>query len=514
MGTYFAGFSEEKVSILKIKGMSLTGIITGGVIEIAKSFFADKGKQAAHDFIESATGKKLGQIIPYRRKEGNPNVLLFVHGFSGNSAETFGETLNMLVKNPQFGGWDIFSIGYSSDIFPSIGKGLWSVNPDISKVADYLNTMLAHQFRDYKQIAIVAHSMGGLAVQRAVLNADSETFKKIKYLILFGTPSSGLRKASLFRFWNTQVRDLSHQSKFIQTLRKEWSSRFTKEFDFTFKTIAGSKDEFVPVQSSLSPFDKKYHGIIEGNHITMIKPIGIDDNEHQSYNIILNTLLNKSVYLQGNPDEVNIMMGNYQSVINQYLPNAASLSTKPLIDLVFALECSGQKQLALQVLLNHPDKNSDTDILGVIGGRYKREFLLNGLKGDFDQSVEYYSKALSMAKKDKNKPQIFYHAINLAFLNIFGKDDRKNMKTFAQLALDNCDLNSQNVWEIATIAEASLYLGNEAAATAYYQKAAGIADMREKLSIYSNAYLGYQALVSSKNKNAGFLQMLEQSFLK
>ncbi|MBC7875279.1 MAG: hypothetical protein H7Y01_14845, partial [Ferruginibacter sp.] len=39
-------------------------------------------------------------------------------------------------------------------------------------------------------------------------------------------------------------------------------------------------------------------------------------------------------------------------------------------------------------------------------------------------------------------------------------------------------------------------------------------DIRSKQSIYSNAFYGYQSLTASTNKNADFLKMLDETFLK
>lgn len=495
--------------------MSLSTIAAGALIDLAKDQLMKFGKKAAVDFKDSASGKKLGTIINYRRKDCNNNILLFVHGFSGNSSETFGVTPDMLVADSTFDGWDVFSIGYSSDIFPSIGKGLWSVNPDITKVSAYLRTLLSNQFNDYDRIAFVGHSMGGLAIQRAILDAEPAIQQKISHVIFFGTPSAGLRKAFWARFWNTQLHDLSDQSDFIKKLRSDWENKYSISMPFMFKTIAGTKDEFVPVESSLNPFPESCRGIIEGNHINMIKPKDINDHEQQSFTLILKTLTNKSTDdLHGDPGEINILLGKYQTIINNYLPNAAGLAIKPLIDLVFALECKGRKQEALQVLQNHPLAANNSDLLGIIGGRYKRSFLLTGMQQDLDMALKYYTDALNIAKSKNDAAQIYYHAINLAFLKIAGEDNKNDMKMYAQLALDNCDINSIDKWELATIAEANLYLGKTDVAENYYRQAAKHANARDKSSMYSNAYYGYQAATKDTAKDAAFIKMLDTVLLQ
>ncbi len=496
--------------------MPITEIITGAIIDIAKKQLFSAEKKVAHDVVDSTTGKHVAKLICYRKQEGYNNVLLFVHGFSGASSATFGLTPDMLAKDPQFNGWDIFSIGYSSDIYPTIGKGIWSANPDIGKISLYLKTLLRNQFEDYNRLAFVAHSMGGLAVQRVILDLTEPDRNKISHLLLFGTPSAGLRKAFWFRFWNNQLSDLSYKSDFIKKLRADWDSAFQSGIHFSFKSIAGSKDEFVPVESSLTPFADKYQGVIEGNHITMIKPIDANDIHHQSFEIILKTLTNQQVaYLKGNPEEINLLLGEYHEVINKFLPKAKEIGSKELTQLVFALECTKRGDEAQKVLQEHPLAGKDSDILGIIGGRYKRRYLDGGLQSDLDKSFEYYLAALEIAKTNNKPKQIFYHAINLAFLFIVAQNNEGKMKEYAQLALDNCEPLTQDMWEMATLAESNLYLGNVALAEEFYRKAAIIAgtDIRAKQSSYSNAYYGYQSLTASKNKNAAFLKMLEEIYL-
>jgi pimeloyl-ACP methyl ester carboxylesterase len=492
--------------------MPIPAIISGALIDIAKKYLFDFGKQTVHDLVTKEKGENLGKLVCYRKEPGYNNVLLFVHGFSGSPTETFGNTPDMLIEDPQFKGWDIYSIGYSSDVLPSIGKGVWSVNPDITKISKYLHTLLQNQFADYDRIAFVGHSMGGLAVQRAIVDLTEPELHKLSHVLFFGTPSAGLKKAFWFSFWNTQTRDLSSESTFVKSLRADWSNRFKDGYNFVFKTIAGTKDEFVPVDSSLKPFEEKFTGIIEGNHITMVKPVNKDD---ESFQLILKTLTGQHITnLSGNPEDVNLLLGKYQTVINKFLPNAQLIGTRELTQLVFALESTDQAAKAMEVLNGYPKASSDSDLLGIIGGRHKRAYLANGLQSNLDQAFEYYQKALSLSQTQQDNKQIFYHAINLAFLSILSRKDA-DMTRYAQMALDHCTSAVKDVWEIATIAESNMYLGNQDVAMEYYRKAAEAAgaEVRIKQSIYGNAFYGYQSLMATTDKNAAFLKFLEELFL-
>lgn len=496
--------------------MQIPPIIIETAVDIAKKYAFKIGKRVAHKLVDSVTGKELGEIVVYKKQEGYNNVVLFVHGFSGKASETFGATPDMLSLNPEFAGWDIYSVGYSTDIMPTIGKGIWAANPDITKISQYLKTLLDNQFDDYERVAFVAHSMGGLAVQRLLLDLSDEKLKSISHVFMFGTPSDGLLKAFWVRFWSRQLNDLSKESDFIKKLRVDWKSKYPEKLPFFFRTIAGSKDEFVPVESSLKPFDNEFHGIIEGNHLTMVKPKDETDNEHQSYRIILSSLIGHSTaYLKGNPEDINLALGDYTAIINKFYGKSNELSLEKLGYLVFALECSGREEDALRVLNEHPSASSDSDTLGIIGGRHKRNYLSSGEQNDWNLAKEYYEKALDISLKNSNNQQVFYHAINLAFLMLIGTNDRGDVKRFAELALEHCISDVKNMWEYATMAEANMYLGHFDKAEEYYRKATEIAgnDVRAKTSMYSNAYYGYQSLMASNNTEAAFLKMLEEVLL-
>ncbi len=497
--------------------MSVSAIITGALVDMAKKFAFELGKKVLHGFKDSAAGKEVGQIINYRHLADNKSVVLFVHGFSGDASETFGHAPDMLMNNPHFNGWDIFSVGYSSDVFPSIGKGLWSVNPDIKKIALYLETLVKIQFDAYDRVAFVAHSMGGLAVQRAILDLPDTHKKRLSHVLLFGTPSDGLLKAYWFRFWSNQIKDLSSKSDFIKNLRKDWKAQYNSNMPFDFMTIAGSTDEFVPESSSLEPFEKKYRGIIEGNHINMIKPLHERDENHQSYVIIWKVLTKSSgpSKLVGNTQVINNTIARYQTTISKYFEVSNQIAEPELKELIFALENTGEVGKALHVLERYPDAFKNSDLLGIMGGRYKRLYLLNGDKKDLDKAESSYATGLEIAQSKEDKQQIFYHAINLAFLSIVAQNDRGNMQTLAELALQHCVSEQKDLWELSTMAEANMYLGDMTKAETYYRASAQMAgtDVRAKQSIYSNAYYGFRSLMAAKNEESSFVQLLEELFL-
>ncbi len=480
------------------------------IIELLFKYIPILAKKLWPGFRDSLIGNKTPKIIDFRNEPESNNVIIFLHGFSGESATTFGNTPQYIKEDDRMQGWDMFSVGYSTNHMPSLGIGIWAAIPDITKLADFINTTIRNQFAKYKQIAIVAHSMGGLVLQKALLELDNENRKRINYVFLLGTPSNGLNKAGIVKFWNRQLRDMASDGPFVTALRKKWNETFAAGYPFSFKVVAGTDDEFVPTASSQQPFDKKYCEVVSGNHLAIVKP---DDKNHAGYQLLIATLT-KTVF--NNPftdkEAVNLLQGNYTEVVNNLLPQKEQLDKKGLAKLIFALEGLGRSFEAVKILENSTLAANNTDLLGIIGGRYKRKYLTNYLAADAESAMEYYKKAFNLATQKNDCEQIYYHAINLAFLSLVYKEDKNAMQDFAQKALAAAAQCPNDIWKTATVAEASIYLNDLETAKINYTAAAVGAGVREKLSMYANAFMGYTSLKQS-DKEDDFIKLLKEKLL-
>ena len=70
--------------------------------------------------------------------------------------------------------------------------------------------------------------MGGLVVQNGILKLEKKDLKKIKYLLMFGTPSKGLNIANfrIAKMLKSQIKNLGSASDFITKLRNDWNKKF------------------------------------------------------------------------------------------------------------------------------------------------------------------------------------------------------------------------------------------------------------------------------------------------
>ncbi|MAC47658.1 MAG: hypothetical protein CMI12_12520 [Oceanospirillum sp.] len=213
-----------------------------------------------------------------RQKEGNKNCIVFIHGFQGGEEATWGRFPALLEPMPVLQGWDILSFGYKTSFVPD-QKGIWSGDPDIKTISATLRTFCRSQsVESYAAIVFAAHSMGGLVLQRALLDDDQLAYRT-EAAVLFGTPSFGLKKAFLFNLpilnrIKRQITDMAKGSDFIEQLRQDWKYRFSnlEKIPFRFLAVAGSEDEFVGPQASIAGFPTDQIDVVPGNHLTMVKP--------------------------------------------------------------------------------------------------------------------------------------------------------------------------------------------------------------------------------------------------
>lgn len=422
---------------------------------------------------------------------GGEAALIFVHGFGGKASETWGRFPEFMGADPRFKKWGVFSLGFSSSIRVDV-PGLWSANAGLDVLALQLKTALElAPFDRCKAMAIAAHSMGGLIVQRAILDSAG-TRRRLSHLFLFGTPSAGLKKAWFGALLNRQLKDMREGGKFIRQLRGDWAKRFAGGTPFLFRVIGGERDEFVPAKSSILPFADAVRAVVPGNHIDIVKP---DTADHRSVEIVKTGLIKNSSNRQAYDSvRLAVEMRDFQNVVGQLLPHATELSDASLVSLALALDGVGRGAEALRVLEEHYRKNgtSSTDALGVLGGRYKRAWLAGRRETDLRRARELYSKGLAEAEINKDRDQAYYQAINLAFLDLMAAPATtkvpKSARDMADRALRHCKKAGDSHWRRATQAEAALILGNLPRARKYYREALAMASSeRERDSIYSQA---------------------------
>lgn len=427
----------------------------------------------------------------YRNREQDL-ALVLVHGFSGSVRKVWAQFGELVLDERRLANWDVVSAGYTTSLRVDIPH-VWAADPNLQTLSDNLRlTLTLPPFDRYRSLAIVAHSMGGLVIQRAILD-DERLSRRVSHLLLFGVPSGGLKKGRLFAALKRQIRDIDADGQFIQKLRRDWTKRFREGLPFILRVVSGDRDEFVPSSSSLIPFGDEVRATIVGNHSDMVRPT---TSQHQGFSLVVQTLTapaNARAVVDN--ARLAVELGEFQSAVDALLPRVAALDESALVTLALALDALKRGDEALGILEQYGRDGtgfSTTDALGTLAGRIKRRWLLERAREDLDRARALYQTAYGRSSSASDHEQAFYHAINLAFLELMASPANSAIPDaaarMAQTACEHCTKVSESSWSLATEGEAALILGNLERAEMFYRRAIEkTSSPREIDSMYNQA---------------------------
>jgi pimeloyl-ACP methyl ester carboxylesterase len=417
-------------------------------------------------------------------------AIIFVHGFHGHAATTWTCFLTQLLSDHRLNDWNVYSSGYSTNL--SIDLPIWTSDPEIRICAAGLATKLRHAPLDqYNALALVAHSMGGLVVQRAIVDSD-ELKQRLTHVVLYGTPSAGLLKANLGARLKPQARDMQVGSGFITQLRAEWQEKIGNNPPFSFTAVAGETDAFVPASSSIDPFPGRQQAVVPGNHLDIVRP---DSTNHLSYVLLYKTLTSsRGARSAVESARLAVELNEFDRAIGILMPGANGLDANAIVTLALALESVGRPEEALEVIerWNHIHEGQSLDPVGVLAGRLKRRWLVSRQQSDFDRAYELYCTGFERAESSKDHEQAYYHAINVAYLRLMSTlgngPNTSEITHMANTALRHIEDSSESQWTHATTGEARLMLGDLEGGIRSYRKARELATtLRECDSMHMQA---------------------------
>lgn len=435
-----------------------------------------------------------------REQEGaERQAVVFIHGFSGSASETWRQFARFVSHH--LAQWDIFTLGYPTSNLPDF-LGIWTADPDIETLAKLTATRFRiTRLRFYPKWAIVAHSMGGLVIERMMLD-NPDLAKRVSHLVMFGTPNNGLHCARALARFKRPLKNLACDSEFIRDLRERWNQVFASPH-FRVAVVAGARDSFVPPWTNFTGFAPEHQFVVDGDHLSMIKPVSPDE---MSVQLVLNELISPppgqgqapatavDIDLQPVPSRAK-----YES---DTFPNIGSISGSDLVAKALELERKGYPGEAASLLKTYLDQHQASgaawgsqtaDIMGSLAGQLKRLWLrqqeastagrpapaaaaqeyTHALPDEFPQiAMALYTDALYQSFLDDNSEQIYYQAINVAFGALVWYHDLHTMKRAAAVALKHASAGPPTCWSVATMAEACLYLNETKRAVELYRQAA------------------------------------------
>ncbi len=395
------------------------------------------------------------ELVAHRARDDAEAAVVLVHGFSWYPAKTWGALPDLLTDDRALDGWDVVSIGYNTGIAPDV-RGVWAADPDIAALATFLRSRLSVPPLDrYRSLALVGHSMGGLVIQRALVD-DPDLAARTSHVLCFGTPSGGLAKASWARFLKSQIRDMGRGSPFLDDVRSRWDEQYGRERPFALFAVAGDRDEFVPASSSLGPFPSETHVIVPGNHLEIVQ---VSSRDELPFQTLRRALIGEAAPAgPWNAARVAVEQRDFQRAISLLEPHADELDDRHIVELALALDATDRRDRALEVLDAHAA--TGTDVLGVLAGRHKRSWLAEGRRDDARAAIELYRRGFDAAEEVGDADQAMYHGINLAFLLLAHEGDRRGAEEVADAVTRHTADAKPGPWRLASEGDAHLLLGD------------------------------------------------------
>ena len=250
-------------------------------------------------------------------------LIAFVHGYTGNQ-ETWSKFVKLVRKDDTLRDFEVQVMDYPTSVGPK--------NRSIRQLGELLGTRLNERFSEYKEVYLIGHSMGGLVICSMVIEqlkaGRAQDLKRIKHVMLFGTPNNGKQIPKLFRLFDKQLDDLSFEEKTVNEIRKEWINKVyhpnIKAGDENYKlhipvtVVIGLEDDIVDEESARGFFSDPPPVTVPGNHISMKEP---DSQDSDSYRIVRNRLLHSEKLNKSSSPLVERQDTPHEHLVMEYAKN-------------------------------------------------------------------------------------------------------------------------------------------------------------------------------------------------
>lgn len=195
-------------------------------------------------------------------------LVLFIHGLGGDADSTWKEFPELIRGDPELTKlYDVATAEYDTGIFRS--------QPSLGACAGILKTEIDNRYKDYSDIALIAHSQGGLIARFYIAERlISHQPLRVTRLLTFATPHHGSGHATLLKRVfgaSQQVKDLDPNSEFLRALGIAWGQAKAERYVRT-QYAAAANDAIVGQVSAMGQWNPDYEVIRGVGHIASVKP--------------------------------------------------------------------------------------------------------------------------------------------------------------------------------------------------------------------------------------------------
>ena len=234
-------------------------------------------------------------------QHGRGTVIALIHGIGSQAPLDYWEQFsNVLQSDEKMRGYGLFVWKYPTHKALHIFKDTPLVSdaaPRIKLLGEAWGAVYRAQFREYEEVILICHSMGGLVVKSWVIgvlqDGDSAKLDSLLHITFYATPHNGALAATLTA-WNEQLKDMKLDSAFIAEVGKGWHERVVawKEKEpglsdhrynryIPHLVIAGLNDKVVPY--NLATIRGMETVVVQGDHSHVIQPENADDTRYKAW---------------------------------------------------------------------------------------------------------------------------------------------------------------------------------------------------------------------------------------
>ncbi len=240
-------------------------------------------------------------------RRGHGKVIALIHGIGAkNPRHYWSAFLDVLSNDETLQEFDFFVWKYPTHVNLSWWKNFIDfikegtpreAAPEIKLLGEQWKNTYDAQFRDYKEVILICHSMGGLVIKSWVIDvlqsSQSDRLDTLCHISFYATPHNGAPITTITA-WNKQLKDMQLNSSFIDDVGRHWDERVVAwkgrdicpEYRLNNRYIphlvfVGVNDDVVPLYcATIRGMERK---VIEGDHSQVIRPRDRDDTRYKAW---------------------------------------------------------------------------------------------------------------------------------------------------------------------------------------------------------------------------------------
>jgi predicted alpha/beta hydrolase family esterase len=209
-----------------------------------------------------------------RDNRENTDLIIFIHGWTGDVTETWRDFPQLVMKDTRFDRCNVVSLSYPTYIAQR--------SLTVPQLSQWLSRKLRQEgyYDRHTRISIVAHSMGGLVAREIVIGNRLEGIpEKIQNLVEIATPHEGAGIAGLagaLGISRAYIKDVEPGAEYLGNLRDHWNALRPRPPTFA---ITSKADSVVTERSALSQCDR-FLVFPQWGHTELAKPERKDDDRY------------------------------------------------------------------------------------------------------------------------------------------------------------------------------------------------------------------------------------------